>query len=104
MTDTKARPIASDRGAADVAEDAPAPPGVALSAEQLAYEKFLFEKRIALREIELKEKEATRLARESARSRWTNLFIVAVIGVLLVGLGNAFVSILNGEFQRNIAT
>lgn len=104
MTDSKPPFTASDPGGADGAEDGPAAPGAAPSGDQLAYEKFLFDKRIALREIDLKEKEASRLARESARSRWTNPFIVAVIGAVFVGIGNAVVSVLNGEYQRKITT
>jgi hypothetical protein len=75
----------------------------AQSADQLAYEKFLFDKRIALQELRLKRIEAKRLARESARSRWTNPIVVAVLGAILVGIGNAVVSVLNGKYQRGIA-
>ncbi len=109
MTDTKRPSIANEtvaappESAAD-SEGVAATPGVVPSADQLAYEKFLFDKRIALLEIGIKEKEAARLARESARSRWTNPFIVAVIGAVFIGLGNSVVSVLNGEYQRKIAS
>jgi len=48
-------------------------------------EKFEFDREIRLREINLKEAEATRLSEESKRSRWTNPFVVAIIGAAVVG-------------------
>jgi hypothetical protein len=54
--------------------------------DQIEREKFEFDRKIRLKEIELKEAEATHLAeelkikqRDSERSRWTNPFIVAII-------------------------
>jgi hypothetical protein len=56
-------------------------PGAPAAVDQIEREKFEFDKKIRLKEIELKEAEATRLAedvkikqRDSDRSRWTNPF------------------------------
>lgn len=75
---------------------------------KLEREKFEFDKAIRTSEIELKQSEAVRLAdelelkkRDALRSRWTNPFIVAIIGALLVGLGNVAVSAFNGYSQRS---
>jgi hypothetical protein len=85
-------------------------PGAPAAADQTEREKFEFDKKIRLREIELKEAEATRLAeelkikqRESERSRWTNPFIVAIIGATAVGICSAAVSVLNAKYQRDLA-
>jgi hypothetical protein len=91
----------------------PVPPDVSRisvpAADQIEREKFEFEKKIRLREIELKEAEATRLAeelkikqRESERSRWTNPILVAVIGAIIVGIGNGVVSVMNARSQRRV--
>lgn len=65
-------------------------------------EKFEFDREIRLREIKLKEAESTRLAEDSKRSRWTNPFVVAIIGASLVGIGNAAVSVINAKYQRTM--
>jgi hypothetical protein len=76
---------------------------------ELEREKFEFDKTIRASEIELKRAEAVRLAdeleikrRDALRSRWTNPFIVAIIGAILVGLGNIAVSAFNGHSQRDL--
>jgi hypothetical protein len=73
-------------------------------------EKLEFDRKIRLKEIELKESEATRLEeelkikqRDSKRSRWTNPFIVAIIGATTVGVCSAAVSVLNAKYQRDLA-
>jgi hypothetical protein len=78
--------------------------------DQIEREKFEFDKKIRLKEIELKEAEATRLAeelkikqRDSAVSRWANPFIVAIIGATAVGICSAGVSALNAKYQRDLA-
>jgi hypothetical protein len=73
------------------------------STEQLAYEKFLFDSRMAEADLQIRQAEATRLAAESARSTWTNPIVVAVIGAILVGMGNVVVSDLNALSQQNIS-
>jgi len=65
-------------------------------------EKFQFDKEIRLREIALKEAEEARHKEESERSRWTNPFIVAIIGACVVGIGNAVVSVINAHYQRTV--
>jgi hypothetical protein len=74
---------------------------------QLEREKFEFGKTVQTTELELKKAEASRLAeeldikkRDALRSRWTNPFMVAIIGALLVGIGNIAVSAFNGYSQR----
>ena len=56
-----------------------------------------------------RKKEEDRLATEleiarqdSLRSRWTNPFVVAIIGAVLVGIGNVAVSAFNGASQRRL--
>jgi hypothetical protein len=85
-------------------------PGAPVAVDQIEREKFEFDRKIRLREIELKEAEATRLVeelkikqRESERSRWTNPFIVAIIGATAVGICSAAVSVLNAKYQRDLA-
>ena len=84
--------------------------GAPAAVDQIEREKFEFDRKIRLREIELKEAEATRLAeelkikqRDSERSRWTNPFIVAIIGATAVGICSAAVSMLNAKYQRGLA-
>ena len=67
------------------------------TADELAYAKFLFDKQVAQEDLDLKKKEADRLSEESARSRWTNPIVVAVAGAVLVGIGNAVVTVVNGN-------
>lgn len=78
--------------------------------DPLEREKFEFDKKVRLKEIELKEAEGIRLEkelelkqRESDRSRWTNPFIVAIIGATAVGLFSAAVSVLNAKYQRQLS-
>lgn len=85
-------------------------PTTGAAVDQIEREKFEFDKEIRLREIELKETESIRLAeelkikqRDSERSRWTNPFIVAIIGATAVGICSAGVSVLNAKYQRNLA-
>ncbi len=78
------------------ASNVPAPPVV----DPTEREKFEFDRHLRLKEITLKEAEATRLAEESKRSRWTNPFVVAIIGAAVVGIGNAAVSVINANYQR----
>jgi hypothetical protein len=98
--------------------DAPVPsdlqkietPGTPAAVDQIEREKFEFERNIRLKEIELKEAEAMRLAeelkikqRDSERSRWTNPFVVAIIGATAVGICSGAVSVLNAKYQRDLA-
>lgn len=84
--------------------------GAPAAVDQIESEKFEFDRKIRLKEIELKEAEAKRLGeelkikqRESARSRWTNPFIVAIIGATAVGIWSAAVSERNAQHQRDLA-
>jgi hypothetical protein len=84
--------------------------GAPTAADQIEREKFEFDQKMRLKEIELKEAEATRLTeelkikqRDSERSRWTNPFIVAIIGATAVGIFSAAVSVLNANYQRDLA-
>jgi hypothetical protein len=85
-------------------------PGASAAVDQIQREQFAFDRKIRSKEIELKEAEATRLAeelkikqRDSERSRWTNPFIVAIIGATAVGICSAAVSVLNAKYQRDLA-
>jgi len=80
-----------------------------LESLKLEREKFEFDKKVRTGEIELKQAEAIRLANEleikkgdALRSRWTNPFIVAIIGAILVGISNIAVSAFNGYSQRHL--
>jgi hypothetical protein len=78
-----------------------------ISAEaQLDREKFEFDKAMRTQEIALKKQEEDRLATEleikrqdSLRSRWTNPFVVAIIGAILVGIGNVALSAFNDVWK-----
>jgi hypothetical protein len=76
---------------------------------ELERAKFEFDKTTRIAELQIKQTESARLAdeleikkREASRSRWTNPFIVAIIGAILVGSGNIGVSIYNGYAQRDL--
>lgn len=76
---------------------------------KLEREKFELDKTARTSEIALKQAEVDHLAAElelkkqdALRSRWTNPFIVAIIGAILVGVGNIAVTVFNGSSQRNL--
>jgi hypothetical protein len=86
--------------------DASASPSV----DTLEREKFEFEKKMRVEELELKKSEARRLAeelkikqRESRWARWANPLIVAVIGAVAIALGNAQISKFNARSARDLS-
>jgi hypothetical protein len=71
--------------------------------DALEREKFEFDKEQKLAEAARLAQELKIKQRESARSRWTNPFVVAIICAPVVGLGNIAVSVLNSRNQRELA-
>lgn len=64
--------------------------------------KFAQETKFRQQEIELKQREQTRLENEAHRSRWWNPLVLAIAGATLATAGNAIVAALNGKFQREM--
>jgi hypothetical protein len=73
-------------------------------------EKFEFDKKVRLEELDLKKAENLRLGdelklkqQELQRSRWANPLIVAIIGAIAIGFGNLAVSRFNAKAARDLS-
>lgn len=59
-------------------------------------EKWQAELELRRRELDIKEREQTRLALEAKRSRWWNPLFIAIVGATIAAAGSVFVSWVNG--------
>jgi hypothetical protein len=67
-------------------------------------EKWNFENRLKLLEIDLKRRELDIKETETSRARWTNPLVIAVLSAALAGLGSVVATVYSASQQRDADT
>jgi hypothetical protein len=65
-------------------------------------EKWILEKQLRTRELDLKEQELRLRILEGSRSRWTTPLVVTLAAAVVAAIGNLVVTFLNGTDQRRL--